>query len=433
MNLFLNLSREFRFMLRDRAAIAILVLAAALSAGSVFGGLNEVSTQRERIEKLIEADRIDRADAQAKQEDWGGAAYYSFHLTHDPPSDLAFAALGQRDIAPWKHRIRMLALEGQIYDRDSSNPVFALSGRIDYAFVTAFLSPLLLIFLLYDLRNSERRAGRLNLLDATAASGQGPWRSRTFVRYAILSVCLLLPLALGAAVERTSPLLLAQVMILVVLSLGFWAFLIYVLARKAADGTTLLILLLAVWLSVAVILPAASRLLIDRSIPLPDGGRISLLQREAVNDAWDVPKDDTMLPFVARHPEYADHTRIDASFDWRWYYAFQSNGDASVQGLSKAYRTGIEKRDDWAGRIAWLMPPVLIERAMQSLAETDVDASLRYDASVRAYHHALQAFYYPKLFNEEAYDADALSALPEFCPPRQACEVKSSAQNQTAR
>ena len=34
-----------------------------------------------------------------------------------------------------KHRIRALALEGQIYERDTGNPVLALTGRFDFAFL----------------------------------------------------------------------------------------------------------------------------------------------------------------------------------------------------------------------------------------------------------------------------------------------------------
>ena len=67
-----------------------------------------------------------------------------------PPSALAFAARGVRDDLPWKHRIRMLALEGQIYETDAGNPELSRIGKLDFAFVAAFLLPLLLILLLHD-------------------------------------------------------------------------------------------------------------------------------------------------------------------------------------------------------------------------------------------------------------------------------------------
>ena len=107
-----SLRREARFMLRERAIRLWLLVALAASVIAVSAGSVEVAAQRATIERLLTADRADRAAQLAQQSDWGSAAYYASHLTYDPPSALAFAALGERDTMPWKHRIRMLALEG---------------------------------------------------------------------------------------------------------------------------------------------------------------------------------------------------------------------------------------------------------------------------------------------------------------------------------
>jgi ABC-2 type transport system permease protein len=106
------LLREAGFMLRDRGALLWIVLAFLLSAAATGFGIAEVRDQRATIAALLEEDAKDRAEALANESDWGGAAYGAFHLTYAPPSRLAFAALGQRDTAPWLHRVRMLALEG---------------------------------------------------------------------------------------------------------------------------------------------------------------------------------------------------------------------------------------------------------------------------------------------------------------------------------
>ena len=140
-----SLWREWRFMLRERAMRLWLWVALAASVIAVLAGSIEVTAQRTTIERLLTADRADRAAQLAQQSDWGSAAYYASHLTYDPPSALAFAALGERDTMPWKHRIRMLALEGQIHEADVANPELALVGRFDLAFVAAFLLPLLVI------------------------------------------------------------------------------------------------------------------------------------------------------------------------------------------------------------------------------------------------------------------------------------------------
>jgi len=137
--------RELRFLMRERSALLWLGLAFMSATIAVVLGLKEVSEQRTTIADLITADQVEREVVKKDLADWGSAAYYSFHLTFDEPSNFAFAALGQRDLSPWKHRIRMLALEGQIYESDTTNPDFALIGRIDFAFVASLLLTLTLV------------------------------------------------------------------------------------------------------------------------------------------------------------------------------------------------------------------------------------------------------------------------------------------------
>jgi len=127
--------RELKFMLRDKSVLVWLSLAFVFSTAAVILGMSEVRQQNKELAELKQLDRMERETVLSSQSDWGSAAYYTFHITYDPPSDFAYAAIGQRDVSPWKHRIRMLALEGQIYETDSSNPDFALVGRFDFAFI----------------------------------------------------------------------------------------------------------------------------------------------------------------------------------------------------------------------------------------------------------------------------------------------------------
>ena len=178
------LLREARFLLRDRGAILWIALAFLLSAAATGFGIAEVRDQRATIAVLLEEDAKDRANAISKYDAWGDAAYDAFHLTYAPPSPLAFAALGQRDTAPWLHRVRMLALEGQIHEADTKNADFGLIGRFDFAFLAATVAPLLLILLLHDLRAGERVGGRHDLLVATTGQARQLWLPRALVRFA---------------------------------------------------------------------------------------------------------------------------------------------------------------------------------------------------------------------------------------------------------
>lgn len=124
-----GIARKLRFLAKDRGPLFWLALALTLSVVAVTFGVSEVRDQRATIATLFEEDAADRASALQGHEEWGSAAYYAFHLTYAPPSHFAFAAIGQRDSTPWKHRINMLALEGQIYEADTRNADFGLVGR----------------------------------------------------------------------------------------------------------------------------------------------------------------------------------------------------------------------------------------------------------------------------------------------------------------
>lgn len=410
------LMREARFMLRERAAVVWLALAFMLSVAAVGFGIAEVREQRATIAVLIEEDAADRANAISGQSDWGGAAYAAFHLTYDAPSNFAFASLGQRDASPWIHRVRMLALEGQIHEADTRNADFGLVGRFDFAFLAATVAPLLLILLLYDLRSGERVAGRHDLLLATAGAGRAVWLPRAGVRFAALSLALFVPFWLGALVEAAPPSAVLRASVMALAMLGVWWLIIDRIGRINAAPATILTSLIGVWLALALLVPAIAKATIDARHPVPDGGEILLLQRESVNGAWDVPKQATMQPFIARHPEWADHADVGDMFSWTWYFAFQQVGDQTAEPLSMQYRSARLARDAAASKAALFSPASLVERYFQHLARTDAAAMIAYEDAVRAYHAQLRAFYYPLLFRDEPYDAALLERLPAFTP-----------------
>ncbi len=408
--------REARFLSGDRVFLIWLLVIVGLSSLAVWSGMSEVQYQRETIERLLVTDEKDRTAELAKQSDWGGAAYYGFHVTYDPPSDFAFAAIGQREVLPWKHRLRMLALEGQIYEHDAGNPELALIGRFDFAFFAAFVLPLILIFLLHDLKAGERVAGRFDLLNATQGRGGSIWWWRTMLRSAgVLTACLV-PLIIAGLLSGTTASTLVTAAVLVSAYILFWALVCLLFASWDRSSAVILAALIGVLVMFGTILPTGSRLVIDELVTVPSGADILMTQREAVNDAWDLPVSETMVPFVERHPEWAGYAHEGEGFDWPWYYAFQQVGDQKAETLSTSYQQGRIARDRLAGLTAIFAPPALLERSLQQLAGTDLLSAIAYENEVRGFHAALRTFYYPMLFGQEPYDPEKLGELPQFSP-----------------
>ncbi len=416
MNFFKSFIREAHFMHHNRSMTVALICAFALSSLSIIGGLLEFERQQSTIANIKVADHQDRSFVLSEQENWGSAAYYGFHLTYDPPDSFAFAAMGQRDTHPWKHRIRMLALEGQIYERDTNNPIIALIGRFDFSFFVAFVLPFFMIVSLHDMRSSERRDGRIHLLLATAGSNSNLWVLRTFVISLSLFVCVVLPLILGSLINDVKTTIILSAVLYLAVYVCFWSMISYWFASWNKSSSVILAYMITLWLMVAVIIPTAGRIIIDRFIPVPSGAEILMMQRESVNDAWDIPKQDTMNIFVERYPEWSKHVSINRPFEWKWYFAFQEVGDMKTEKLSKAFRQGRLERDRLASYLSLLAPPALLERSLQKLAKTDTESNLAYEQKVRDFHAQLRQFYYPKLFEALPFDQEKLSEIPDYSP-----------------
>lgn len=406
--------RELAFALRDRVVLITLLAGALLSTFTLVTGLQEIDNEKALIERVDRLVNEDRNFTLAAQKDAGSAAYYAFHFTYDPPSNLAFVSRGVRDDLPWKHRIRMLALEGQIYETDTGNPELSRVGKLDYAFVVAYFLPLLLILLLYDQRANEIRNNRWAFLSATSGNGNRLLRNRAVLRSGLLYLCFVIPFVIYASINNVEFVNILIVGGAVALNVAVWLVIALFITSRVESGPTAAALLLGVWFAMAVIIPVGGKLVVEKSISVPKGGEILLMQREKVNDAWDLPKESTMQPFTERNPEWTDFVHVDSSFEWKWYYAFQQVGDQSVELLSQALRDGVARRDHAMSSVALISPPLLTERLLSYAAKTNVSSFQRYNNCVREFHLNLREFHYSMLFGDVKYSSQKMAELPTF-------------------
>jgi ABC-2 type transport system permease protein len=408
---------ELRLFLRQRVAIPALLLLTLLAGAAVLAGLSEVARQKDAIARIQPQQAEDVAAIAkwvSKEGDAGNAAYYTFHATWDAPSTLAFAAVGQRDVAPYILRVRALGLEGQLYESENYNAELALPGRFDWAFVLTYLAPLFLIVLLHDLKSGEREAGRMGLLSAMARQESALWRRRVMLRLGLLFAALALPFLIGAIISGTSATHIGAVLLMTAAYLIFWMLIAMLIWRWQLSSVANAAALAASWLVLTLILPALAHLAINSAIPVGQGVELTLAQREAVHDGWDKPKDETMQAFFKAHPEWKDTKPVEGGFHWKWYYAFQHVGDMSVADRAAAYRQGLEARDNWTRRTGVMLPAVGVQTLIHRLAQTDLTAQLAYQDRVRAFHERLRGFYYPYVFNEVRFGNADFAAAPRW-------------------
>lgn len=408
---------EARLLLRQRLAVIALALLAVLTVASLAAGMAEVSRQRAAIAAIPAAQAEDIGAIAAwvdKGKDAGSAAYYSFHPTWDAPSPLAFAALGMRDVSPYILRVRALGLEAQIYDGDTFNPELALPGRFDFAFVLVFLAPIFVIALCHDLTSGEREAGRWRMLVALPQGGAALWRRRSLLRLGLLWATMAVPFALCAAVSGVGAGAILLILALIAAYLLFWLGLCALVGKLHWSSVANAASLAALWLVLVLVLPTLGNVAINRALPVNQGAEIALAQRETVNRAWDIPREETMRRFYASHPQWADSPPLGAEFHYKWYFAFHQVGDESVAPQVRAYRQGLEARDRAARSLGWVLPSVGVQALLTRMARTDLTAQLAYRDSIRAYHRQLRAFYYGYLFRDRPFGKADFDRAPRF-------------------
>ncbi len=413
-------THEARLLLRARLAVVGLALLAALTIAALAAGSAEVSRQRAAIAAIPAAQAEDIravADYVDRSKDAGSAAYYSFLPTWDAPSPLAFAALGMRDVAPYILRVRALGLEAQIYDGDVFNPELALPGRFDFAFVLVFLAPLFVIALCHDLVSGEREAGRLRTLEALPRGGRALLRRRTILRTGLLWLALTLPFCSAAVFAGVSVANILLVAFVIASYLLFWVALTVFVGRLNWSSVANAATLAGMWLILVLVAPTLANVAINNAVPVAQGSEIALAQRERVNAAWDIPREDTMRLFYARHPQWSGSAPLGDAFHYKWYLAFHQNGDESVAASARAYRAGLQRRDAAGRALGWVLPSVGVQALLTRLAGTDLGAQLAYRDRIRVYHRHVRESFYDYLFTDRPFTRADFTKVPTFREP----------------
>lgn len=343
----------------------------------------------------------------------GDQLYYLFFHTVREPSPWAPLAIGQRDVQPFNLKIRLHALQGQLYDADLGNPLLASLGHFDLAFVFVVLSPLLLIGLTYNLRSAEEEGGTWPLLRSQPTR---LWPVLV-LRYALRAGLVTVPmwLLLGMATAWLGLPLDSRwwtVALAIPLYVAVWGAASAGVAalRRSSDFNVLA--LLGVWVAWTALGPALVTVAATTRAPLPEALELTVLQRQGYHGAWDEPLPEVMDAFYQRYPEWRSAAVPTDRYSNAWYYAMQQRGDDMAAGAAARYRAGLEAREAWVSRAMLLFPPAVFHRTLSRVARTDLRAHLAYLDSVAAYHERLKRHFLPVIFGNHTVGAVRWDAVP---------------------
>ena len=418
--------RQLRILLRfewlnfktEKSLVAFCLLMLLCGFYGIFSGDHEIQKQRNKIDglKQIYQENIkEMAEKFPDSADAGDIGYYHSAFAVNHPDNWAALAIGQRDVSPAYLKIRLLAVQNQLYNSENTNPVKLATGSFDLAFVMVFLLPLFIIAISFNLLSAEKEQGTLRLLLAQPLKLSTLFLAKLLFRF-ILIAAIVLILSLTALIWTGAQADLRAVfwVLAVLLYAIFWLGASCAVAAFQRGSAFNAITLLGVWLLLAVIAPVLINAATDLAKPVQEGLELTMIQREAVHGGWDKPKEETMERFFKYYPQYRNTVSVEGAFKWKWYYAFQELGDRSVESIYQTYRNKMLDRQSLSAAFSMVSPPAKLQELLNGIAGTDLNQHLDFIAGTKAYHERLKGFYYPYLYNDLAFKHADFAREPQY-------------------
>lgn len=337
------------------------------------------------------------------QDDLGLLLYYlKFSLVNKsfPVNSLA---IGQRDINPSIQSVTIRGLEGQKYDAELNNPNNLLLGNIDFSFVLIYLFPLLIIAFSYNLISEEKESGTWKIVVTQSQNTFLYILKLFYIR--ILSLIILLTIVLiVATLFLNIPLNISLLTFygISVLYLLFWFAVCFFLVSLQMNSNFNAVILLTTWLFLIIILPALINTYIVNKYPIPEALELTVKQRNAYHEKWDMDKQETLDKFYTHYPQFKNYLLPDKEFSWLWYYAMQQMGDDESAKESRDLESKLTQRNQSSQQIAQFIPTLHAQMQLNEIARADLGNQLLFLKETKQFHEKLRLHFYPKIFDDEA-------------------------------
>lgn len=414
MNLPTFLKLEIKNFLSGKAVVAAVLFFVAAGVYAMFHGKSAIDKQRAIIAEIPQFQTEHTAkQIELNRADLGNLLYYLQHSTVHLPSSWAAFSVGQRDVNPFNVKVRMLTLEGQIYDSEMSNPTNLLYGNFDLAFVIVFLLPLLIIAFCHNLISAEQESGIWNLLRSQPVSLLKIVGWRLAIRFvAVLLLVVGLLAVAGVYLQAAFDARFFYAVLIAVFYLAFWFALAAFVISLQKSSVFNALALLGAWIFLTILAPALLNLVVSTWLPVSESFEVTVRQREGYHNKWDKNKMETMRRFYEIYPQYSNVSIPEDKFSWGWYYAMNLMGDLETADTTAQYIEKLRKRDSLTNRVALFLPTVNTQLAFNRLTGNDLETHLQYLHSVRGYHKTIREHFYPFIFRNAKVEEVDWQNLP---------------------
>jgi len=327
------------------------------------------------------------------------------------PAELSVFARGLEDRMNRPVRfldIRKIGAQVQVYTRNKQerNKLFALFSPPDFLFITKVMLSLLTILFAFSAIAGERESGTLKLMLSNSISRGQVLLGKFLGGYASLAAPFLAAALIALLLVALSPSMALdsggwmRILLLTLVSLVYIAVFFFIglavsaLARRSA---TAVVLLLAIWVVLALVVPNVGWLVAKRVIEVPSQQQI---ETEKFKTARQI-EDET-------EKKYPSHTNMPGY--GQYHVEAQDEIRKAMVGIEEGYEILRRKRLALSQILTRLSPVGSYVYATAGLAQTGIEDEKRYDSQLKQ-NEAQMSVEVKRMFD------DAFSGAGRESPP----------------
>ncbi len=283
----------------------------------------------------------------------------------------------------------------------SSNPIFAVFGSLDLAFIVKIVLSLFAILFTYDAIVGEKERGTLKLALSNRVPRDTLILGKAIGGFVSLLIPLIIPLVLGLLILMIYPnislsggdwLRIGIICLLFLLYLSvFFTLGLFISARTTRSSTSFL-LLLFIWVTFVTIIPKAAVMMAGQIKPIPSVHQITAqkdaylqeIQKEAMTE-YKKFSDENPRPGKDK-PE--ERERWNEKYkEWAEEFQRRLTGkiDEKNAAIEQDYQAKMRQQQKLAVNLSRVSPASALMFSTMSLARTGVDEHERFLNSVKMY------------------------------------------------
>lgn len=305
------------------------------------------------------------------------------------PSPMMTFSLGQSEQYGYYKRVTNWSTT---YDSDLAeeiaNPERLAIGTLDFNFVFTYLSPILIIILLFNIGGLEKDLKFDNLIYSSKIKKEG-WILARFLFYYLFVTALIfiltIPYALMVGVFENHTVQYIHFLLLLLLYLILWFTIFYFINLTGKGSSDQALKMISVWMLLCIIIPGTIHQITSLKYPTNYMTDHLDVSRELSNNIFNLPEDDLKKGLLDEYPFlqntlYASDSITNAA-------TINRSVSGLINSLNKNVSISIEfsskKKNKFIKSFSKLNPVTTFQNEMNSIAETDFYAYRDYRTRIQ--------------------------------------------------